>query len=169
MLLSCLVAACVAVGSTGVWLITSADASVGPACTDTWTGPSSNGDWETAADWSLDAVPTSTDVACWASATTIDVGATDAATAGTLEGGSLDIDGTSSNVGQMILATADSTSTLVNLTVGIGDLEGPGGLAIAGNFVVHRGGAWCHRCPERPSQARGDQSAGNQPDRRRNL
>ncbi len=38
-------------------------ASAEPLCTDTWVGPS-EGEWQTASDWSTGKIPSSTDVAC---------------------------------------------------------------------------------------------------------
>ena len=41
-------------------------------CTDTWTGPA-EGNWNIAEDWSLKAVPTSSDVACVGAKETVKV------------------------------------------------------------------------------------------------
>jgi hypothetical protein len=121
--------------ATGAWLISAAEASPAPACTDTWTGPSSSGDWGTAADWSTGVVPAASDVACWAGGTTIDVTSTDtAATAGSVQGGSLDVSG-----GEFTLASSSRSSTLDDLTVTGGELEGPASIALSGDFLFDGG------------------------------
>jgi RHS repeat-associated protein len=49
-----------------------ASASAESLCTDTWTGPS-EGEWQTASDWSASKVPSSSDVACIGSGKTVKV------------------------------------------------------------------------------------------------
>lgn len=49
-----------------------ASASAESICTDTWVG-ASTGTWQTASNWSTSATPTSTDVACIPSGTTVNV------------------------------------------------------------------------------------------------
>jgi RHS repeat-associated protein len=53
----------VVVASLVVLAMAPAYAAAEPLCTDTWTGPS-EGEWQTASDWSTGKVPSSTDVAC---------------------------------------------------------------------------------------------------------
>lgn len=52
--------------------ITAGSAAAEPLCTDTWTG-GSEGAWETAGNWSAAHAPTSSDVACIGSGTTVRV------------------------------------------------------------------------------------------------
>jgi hypothetical protein len=136
-LVGSVVAVILGLTATGAWLVASASASVG--CTDTWNS-SSDGDWGTAADWTnlsnAHVVPTASDVACWASGITLTVGSTDPAeTAASVQGGSLDITGAANVQGVLSLADSASTSNLDNLTVGSGELEGPGAIALSGSFL----------------------------------
>lgn len=55
-----------------VFALVPASAWAEPLCTDTWTGPA-EGTWQTAADWSTEHVPTSSDIACMGSGKTVKV------------------------------------------------------------------------------------------------
>ena len=97
-------------------------------CTDEFS-PQSGDDWGTAANWSEGTVPTSSDVACWPVGTDVTVSSSDSsATAMSVEGGDLTITG-----GSLSLA-GTAGSTLVDLTETGGGLNGPGALALSGNF-----------------------------------
>ncbi len=97
-------------------------------CTDEFS-PQSGDDWGTAANWSKGTVPTSSDVACWPVGTDVTVSSSDSsATAMSVEGGDLTITG-----GSLSLA-GPAGSTLVDLTETAGGLNGPGSLALSGNF-----------------------------------
>ena len=97
-------------------------------CTDEFS-PQSGDDWGTAANWSKGTVPTSSDVACWPVGTDVTVSSSDSsATAMSVEGGDLTIAG-----GSLSLA-GTAGSTLVDLTETGGGLNGPGALALSGNF-----------------------------------
>jgi PKD repeat protein len=88
-------------------------------CTDTWTGEAGGDSWETAGNWSAEAVPTSDDVACIGSGTTVHVTAGDN-TAGRLKDeGSLVVSG-----GTLEVANATTPSSVASLTVGGGTLTG---------------------------------------------
>ena len=74
-------------------------------CTDTWTGPA-EGEWRIAKDWSLEAVPTASDVACIGPETDVKFGLTTAQVdaihdEGTFSmyGGSLEITSTTRSIG----------------------------------------------------------------------
>ena len=97
-------------------------------CTDEFS-PQSGNDWGTAANWSEGTVPTSSDVACWPVGTDVTVSSSDSsATAMSVEGGDLTITG-----GSLSLA-GSAGSTLVDLAETGGGLNGPGSLALSGNF-----------------------------------
>jgi RHS repeat-associated protein len=106
------------------------------ACTDTWTGTAGDGLWSTAANWSTDAVPGSSDEACLPDGASVtlnsgsyDVGSVDGSDASlSLTGGSLSIDDTStvSHIGDFYLNGAT--------------LSGAGELDVADSFDDDGGG-----------------------------
>jgi RHS repeat-associated protein len=97
-------------------------------CTDTWTGPA-EGSWNTAADWSLGTVPTSSDVACIGPKTTVE--SFEANNAGVLQvEGTLVISG-----GSLEVTNALEASTIATLTMTGGALKGAGTVDVSGSFT----------------------------------
>ncbi|HET6867002.1 MAG TPA: IPT/TIG domain-containing protein, partial [Solirubrobacteraceae bacterium] len=96
-------------------------------CTDEFN-PTSGNNWGTAANWSKGTPPSSSDVACWPVGTNVTVPSGTSATAMSLEGGDLTISG-----GSLSLA-GPAGSTLVDFTESSGGFNGPGALALSGNF-----------------------------------
>jgi RHS repeat-associated protein len=100
-----------------------------PLCTDAWTGPT-EGNWQTASDWSTGKVPGSADVAC------VEAGRTVAVTAGTnqagvlLDKGALVISG-----GSLELANAFETSSAASLTLQSATLTGAGTLNVTNSLT----------------------------------
>ena len=114
--------------AVGTSTTSAADRYAYGGCTDEFS-PQSGNDWGTAANWSEGTVPTSSDVACWPVGTDVTVSSSDSsATAMSVEGGDLTITG-----GSLSLA-GPAGSTLVDLTETAGGLNGPGSLALSGNF-----------------------------------
>ena len=114
--------------AVGTSTTSAADRYAYGGCTDEFS-PQSGNDWGTAANWSEGNVPTSSDVACWPVGTDVTVSNSDSsATAMSVEGGDLTITG-----GSLSLA-GSAGSTLVDLTETAGGLNGPGSLALSGNF-----------------------------------
>ena len=91
----------------------------------------STGDWSTGANWSTGAVPTGSEVACWASTTTVTV--SDSESVDSIQAdGSLDIAG-----GTLTLTSASDNSSVDDLSLtGGGALTGSSGptLTVAGDF-----------------------------------
>jgi RHS repeat-associated protein len=97
-------------------------------CTDTWTGPS-EGNWETAGNWSTGSVPDTSDIACVGSGVTVQVaGGTDHAGV-LLDEGALDIPS-----GSLELASESRSSTVGALTLNGGTLTGAGTLDVSGSL-----------------------------------
>ncbi|MGN6869513.1 MAG: beta strand repeat-containing protein [Solirubrobacteraceae bacterium] len=96
-------------------------------CTDEFS-PQSGNSWGTAANWSKGTPPSSSDVACWPVGTNVTVPSGTSATAMSLQGGDLTISG-----GSLSLA-GSAGSTLVDFTESGGGFNGPGALALSGNF-----------------------------------
>lgn len=120
---------CLAALLVTVLALAPAGASAEPLCTDTWTGPG-EGTWQTAADWSAEHVPTSTDVACVGAGKTVKVneGADQAAVV--QGGGALSISG-----GSLELAGGlEEGGHLNSLTLAGGTLEGAGALRVSAAF-----------------------------------
>lgn len=104
-------------------------ASAESLCTDTWVGPG-EGTWQTAADWSLAAVPTSTDVACVGSGKTVKV-TEGSDVAGDLQGlGAVKISG-----GSLELSNVLEPSTIGSFTLLGGSLTGAATLNVTGSFL----------------------------------
>lgn len=103
--------------------------SADPACTDTWTGDASDGLWQSAANWSTESTPSSSDVACIGSGVTVHVtgGANQAAVL--KDEGTLDISG-----GSFELASSTEASSVESLTLGGGTLTGAGTLDVSGSL-----------------------------------
>ncbi len=105
-----------------------AGASAEPLCTDTWVGASA-GEWQTAGNWSTGKVPSSSDVVCIGSGTTVTVSegsrqASVLSDKGTLvlSGGSLELGGTL------------EPSSVNGLTMSGGNLKGAATLDVANSF-----------------------------------
>jgi RHS repeat-associated protein len=102
-------------------------------CTDTWKGPA-EGPWGTAADWSAGHVPTSSDVVCIGSGST--VGIVEAATAGVLQvEGTLAIGG-----GSLEVTNALEASSVAALSMAGGSLSGAATVDVSGSFSAGDGG-----------------------------
>jgi len=114
-------------------------ASAGAASCDTWVGPTTGGDWGTAANWTGGVLPGSGSIACWATGTSILVATADVGdTADSLQGDGLEIQS-----GATLTLTGSDASTLgsLNLDSG-GELDGAAGqtLAVSGTFAWGNGG-----------------------------
>jgi RHS repeat-associated protein len=101
-------------------------------CTDTWTGPE-EGSWDTAADWSLGTVPTSSDVACIGPKTTVE--SFEANNVGVLQvEGTLVISSSSLEV-----TNALEASTVATLSMTGGTLKGAGTVNVSGSLLDKTG------------------------------
>jgi RHS repeat-associated protein len=119
----CLV--CCVAGLVALPAATSAD----PTCTDTWTGGAGDGLWQTAANWSTESVPSSSDVACIGSGVTVHV------TGGTNQAGVLTDEGILViSGGSLELASSTEASNVESLTLGGGTLTGAGELDLSGSL-----------------------------------
>src|ERR1700735_3644247 len=104
-------------------------AAAEPACTDTWTGGAGNGLWQSAGNWSTASVPSSSDVACIGSGTTVQV-TTSSDHAGVLEdSGSLTISG-----GSLELTSSSTASSVASLSMQGGALTGAGSLHVSSSL-----------------------------------
>jgi RHS repeat-associated protein len=128
--LGCLAALVVAVVA---FALVPARASAEPLCTDTWTG-SSEGHWTVAGNWSKGKVPSSTDVACIGTGTTVEVNEGANQVEALEDKGTLVLFG-----GALELAGTLEASTTASLTLGGGTLLGPGSLHITGSLEWHGG------------------------------
>jgi hypothetical protein len=100
-----------------------------PTCTDTWTGGAGNGLWQSAGNWSTASVPSSSDVACIGSGTTVQV-TTGSDHAGVLEdSGSLTISG-----GSLELTSSSTPSSVASLSLQGGALTGAGSLHVSSSL-----------------------------------
>ena len=132
-LLVCVAVGCLA-GATGAYVALASSLNLG-TCTDNFTG-STGGDWATASNWtspsdsSVHQVPTSSDVACWPSGTTVVV-STGSQNADSVQGGSLTISG-----GGLTLDSSVDDSSLSGLKITNGALNGASGrtLQLDGDF-----------------------------------
>jgi hypothetical protein len=105
--------------------------SAEPSCTDTWTGGASDGLWQSAGNWSTASVPSSSDIVCIGSGTTVEV-TEGSAVAGSLEDkGSLELYG-----GSLELTDAGTMSNVNSLTLEGGILTGAGSLTASGSFSL---------------------------------
>jgi hypothetical protein len=96
-------------------------------CEDKFTG-ASGGKWNVAGNWEK-GLPTSKTIVCWPAGTTVLGEGVD--TADSIQsGGTLETNGA-----EMTLADASNQSTIKNLTIDGGRLNGPGSLALTGNFL----------------------------------
>ncbi len=110
--------------------LTSANAWAEPLCTDTWTGPG-EGTWQTAADWSAEHVPTSSDVACIGSGKTVKV-TTGTDQSGVVQGeGALAISGGSL---ELTNSLAEEASRIHSLMLEGGTLTGAATLNVSAAF-----------------------------------
>ena len=101
-------------------------------CTDNWKGPA-EGSWNTAANWSLGTVPTSSDVVCIGPKTTVE--SFEANTAGTLQvEGTLLLTG-----GTLEVSNASEASSVATLTLTGGVLTGAGSVDVSGSLFVGSG------------------------------
>jgi RHS repeat-associated protein len=97
-----------------------AGASAQSVCTDTWTGPS-EGNWQTAVDWSTGNVPTSSDVACIGVGDTVIVSEGTAQT-GIVQGeGGLALSGGTLEVTNGLEASSIASLTLSRASLDIAD------------------------------------------------
>ncbi len=99
-------------------------------CTDTYKGPS-GGNWEVAEYWSLNAVPTFSDVACIPSGVTVDITGGSQVTGVLLDEGTLSMSGR----GSLEIANAAEASSAANLSIESAILTGAGELAVTSSFV----------------------------------
>ncbi len=114
-------------------LTMAAGASAQSVCSDTWAGPS-EGNWQTAADWSTGNVPTSSDVACIEAPDRVIV-SEGAAQAGVVQGeGALAV-----SAGTLELTNALEASSIASLTLGGGTLTIAGELSVSS--VLSAGGS----------------------------
>ena len=121
-----------------VALLSVGSASATSPCTDTYQG-ANDGDWATGTNWSSGSAPSSTDVACIPAGDTVDIeesgdaAAYIAATNSTP--GSIDV-----TAGALTLSSTTQASSLENLTMTLGTLNGPssgtGALAVYGTTDI---------------------------------
>ncbi len=110
-------------------------ASAQSVCTDTWTGPS-EGNWQTAADWSTGNVPTSSDVACIEAGDRVDV-SEGTAQAGVVQGeGALALSG-----GTLELTDALEASSIASLSLSRASLAIADELDVGSGFAGGGSGA----------------------------
>ncbi|MGH2904903.1 MAG: hypothetical protein ACRDK7_15175 [Solirubrobacteraceae bacterium] len=102
--------------------------SADPTCTVTWTGTAGDGSWQTAENWSTDSVPSSSDVACIGSGTTVHVTGGSNAVGTLLDEGTLDI-----SSGSLELAGSEASRT-ASLALSGGSLTGVGELDVSGSL-----------------------------------
>jgi RHS repeat-associated protein len=97
-------------------------------CTDTWEGPV-EGSWQTPADWSSGAVPTSSDVACVGSGDTVKV------TEGAQQAGAVQIEGTLVvSGGSLEVSDALEASVVSKLALSGGTLTGSAVVTVSGEL-----------------------------------
>ena len=121
---------CLAASLVATLALTSASAWAEPVCTDTWTGPG-EGTWQTAADWSAEHVPTSSDVACIGSGKTVKV-TTGTDQSGVVQGeGALAISGGSL---ELTHSLAEEASHIHSLNLEGGTLTGAATLNVSVTF-----------------------------------
>jgi hypothetical protein len=122
-------AAAVLVATVAMFVGLSGVAGAEPTCTDTWTGGTGDGLWQSAGNWSTASVPGSSDVACIGSGTSVQV-TTGSDHAGVLEdSGSLTISG-----GSLELASSSTPSSVASLSLQGGALMGTGSLHVSGSL-----------------------------------
>jgi Ig domain of plant-specific actin-binding protein/Bacterial Ig-like domain len=121
--------------ATALTVLPASTAADGPSCTDNWTGAAGDGLWQTAGNWSTGTVPSSSDVVCIASGTTVKV-------TGSSHGSSLQDEGTLEISGGSLelldSATAD-VSTVSGLTLTGGSLSLAGELDVSGSLATSGG------------------------------
>ncbi|HWX45200.1 MAG TPA: RHS repeat-associated core domain-containing protein [Solirubrobacteraceae bacterium] len=105
-----------------------ADASAEPLCTDTWTGPG-EGEWQTAGNWSTGKVPSSSDVACIGSGTTVTLSGGSGQASVLVDKGTLVISG-----GSLELSNALELSSVNGLRMSGGKLKGAATLDVANSL-----------------------------------
>jgi RHS repeat-associated protein len=111
-------------------LATAAGASAQALCTNTWSGPS-EGNWQTAADWSAGHAPTSADVACIGAGDTVDV-SEGANQSGVVQGeGALTLAG-----GLLELTNALEASSIASLSLSNATLTTAGSLDVSSSLVM---------------------------------
>ncbi len=112
----------------GVLALVPAGASAEPLCTDTWTG-ASEGTWQTVTNWSTGKAPTSTDVACIGTGTTVNV------TAGSNQAGVLLDKGTLViSEGSLEVVSSLEASSVASLILSGGALTGAATVSVSGSF-----------------------------------
>jgi hypothetical protein len=109
-------------------------AKAGSPCGDTYTLSSGTGDWSVATNWSTGSLPTTSQIACWASNVTMTV-TTGTYTVPAIQGGALQVSG-----GTLTIATSSDNSSITNLSVSSGALNGASPLAVSGAFSYTGGG-----------------------------
>src|SRR5579863_8828809 len=109
-------------------------AAAGSTCGDTYTLSSGTGDWSVATNWSTGSLPTSSQIACWGANVTMTV-TTSNYTVPAIQGGALQVSG-----GTLDITNSSVNSSVSNLSVSSGALQGPSPLAVTGTFA-YSGGA----------------------------
>jgi RHS repeat-associated protein len=103
-------------------------------CTDTWTGPA-EGSWNTAEDWSLGTVPTSSDVVCIGPKTTVT-----SFEAGN-KAGVLQVKGTLLiSSGSVEVTNTSEASSVTTFKMTGGELRGAATVDVSGSMFEERGG-----------------------------
>ncbi len=105
-----------------------AGASAEPLCTDTWTG-ASEGAWQTPGNWSTSKVPSSSDVACIGSGTTVTLSGGSGQASVLLDKGTLVLSGASLELGNAL-----EPSSVNGLRMSGGKLKGAATLDVANSL-----------------------------------
>jgi antigen 43 len=101
-----------------------------PSCTDSWTGAASDGLWQTAGNWSTEAVPSSSDVACIGPGTTVHLtGGVNHASVLLDDEGTLQISG-----GSLELTSTGAPSAVGTLALSGGSLSGPAAVDVVNSL-----------------------------------
>lgn len=119
---------CLTASLMAMLALTSASAWAEPLCTTTWVGPT-EGNWNTAADWSTSEVPSSSDVVCVGTGKTVYI------TGGAREAGVLqDAGGLEIVGGSLEIANALEVSSVHSFRLAGGALTGSGTLDITSSL-----------------------------------
>jgi RHS repeat-associated protein len=112
-----------------VVLVLAAGVSAEPTCTNTWTG-ATEGTWQTATNWSLGHVPTSSEVACIGSGKTVK------ATEGTNQAGVVEGEGTLLVTGGTFeVASTTESGVIHSFTLQNATLTGSGTVKVSSSFT----------------------------------